>query len=468
MKAKAAYFPFLAVIFIFQTFTVLPVDAVTKIMPLGNSITQGFSSGESDLTRQVAYRKVLFDRLTAAGYDVDFVGSRNNGSAIFGNVDLADHEGHPGWSDYEIVNGAPGDPDPNNRLVTWLNDHQPSIVLLHIGTNDLDPDPNGADDVEAILDEIDVYSLDVWVILARIIAREDDICSGSPPTTNTDTTTFNNNVEAMAQARINDKIVFVDMECGAGIDYSNQLLGGDMWDTLHPYTSGTGYAKMADVWFDDGLSLILPVANAGTDQTVDEGNTVTLDGSGSVDPKGGNLSYKWVQLVGTPVLLSDDQAEKPTFSAPDVGSSGDTLIFELTVTDEGVLDSTDTTGIEVHNPASGGGSGGGGGGCFISTAAYGAPMMPNPIVLREFSDRFMVTNFVVKGFVDFYYTYSPPADFIAKHDTLKAMVRLCLWPLVGICWVALQLGIGPIVGFLVLLLIMIVAIPFPLLRKGGL
>jgi hypothetical protein len=219
------------VAFALLSINVSAFGAQIKIMPLGDSITQGSSSGESVQAKQVAYRKALFDQLND-----------------------------------EIVNGVPGDPDPNNKLATWLNVHQPDIVLLHIGTNDLDPSDTGPDDVEAILDEIDVYDLDAWVILARIIAREDDICSGNPPITGTDTTTFNNKVETVAQGRINDKIVFVDMECWAGIDYRRQPLG-DMNDLLHPYAFGTGYDKMADVWFA-GLLQILPVADAGLDQSV--------------------------------------------------------------------------------------------------------------------------------------------------------------------------------------------------------
>jgi len=82
-----------------------------------------------------------------------------------------------------------------------------------------------------------------------------------------------------------------------------------------------------------------------------------------------------------------------------------------------------------------------GGGCFIATAAYGSLMAPHVKILRDFRDNFMLDNPVGKRFVRFYYNYSPPlADFIAKHDTLRTMVRISLFPVVGVCWIALKLG----------------------------
>jgi fibronectin type 3 domain-containing protein len=85
-----------------------------------------------------------------------------------------------------------------------------------------------------------------------------------------------------------------------------------------------------------------PTADAGPDQTVDEGQTVTLDGSNSFDPDGSVVSYSWTQIGGITVTLSEKTAVQPTFTAPDVGRDGASLTFQLTITDDGGLQSTDT------------------------------------------------------------------------------------------------------------------------------
>jgi hypothetical protein len=91
--------------------------------------------------------------------------------------------------------------------------------------------------------------------------------------------------------------------------------------------------------------------------------------------------------------------------------------------------------------------------CFIATAAYGSMMEPHVKTLRDFRDKFMLDNAAGKRFVRLYNTYSPPiADVIAKHDSLRAMVRIILLPVVGMSWVALKIGPVSAMGFLLLLI----------------
>ncbi len=90
-----------------------------------------------------------------------------------------------------------------------------------------------------------------------------------------------------------------------------------------------------------------PIAAAGPNQTVNEGQLVGLDGSNSLDPDDGIASYAWVQTSGPQVTLSDPNRQQSTFTAPDVGAGGDSLTFELTVADNNGLQSTDSCVVNV-------------------------------------------------------------------------------------------------------------------------
>lgn len=78
-----------------------------------------------------------------------------------------------------------------------------------------------------------------------------------------------------------------------------------------------------------------PTANAGPDQTVDEGNMVSLNGKGSTDPENDALSYKWTAPAG--IVLSSESSPNPTFRAPEV--STDTQYIIRLVVNDGLLDS---------------------------------------------------------------------------------------------------------------------------------
>jgi hypothetical protein len=72
-------------------------------------------------------------------------------------------------------------------------------------------------------------------------------------------------------------------------------------------------------------------------------------------------------------------------------------------------------------------------GCFIATAAYGTAMEPEVQTLRDFRDNHLLTNSVGTVFVNTYYTVSPSiADFIREHDTLRAVTRGALKPVIAV------------------------------------
>lgn len=108
------------------------------------------------------------------------------------------------------------------------------------------------------------------------------------------------------------------------------------------YASATGSLSSAFANFGGSTVFMIsdkslgefPVADAGMDQTVETGATVLLDGSGSTDPGQNPLTYKWTQVGGDIVTLSNPSAENPTFEAIAPGLYS----FELVV-NNGIVDS---------------------------------------------------------------------------------------------------------------------------------
>ncbi|MCH7960617.1 MAG: hypothetical protein IID08_10825, partial [Candidatus Hydrogenedentes bacterium] len=116
-------------------------------------------------------------------------------------------------------------------------------------------------------------------------------------------------------------------------------------------------------------------------------------------------------------------------------NSPQTILVTLTVTEEAIA--TTSTG------------GDGGGGCFIATAAYGTPLTAEIDTLRAFRDEVLLSHWVGAGFVDAYYSASPPlADYIAEHDTLRALSRGVLYPVIWLAGLSLH---SPFAALLLLL-----------------
>ena len=191
-----------------------------RIMPLGDSITQGVLGSTDD----TGYRRALYLSVTAAGYSVNFVGSQAHG--IPTDFDR-DHEGHSGWRADQI----------RDNISSWLTTNPADIILLHIGTNDISQNQtvsSTVSEVNQILDGIDARSTATVVFLARIINRNDGYSAA--------TTNYNAQLQVLANTRIagGDLIIVVDQE--AALNYPS-----DLDDAVHP--NDAGYTKMAQCWF---------------------------------------------------------------------------------------------------------------------------------------------------------------------------------------------------------------------------
>jgi lysophospholipase L1-like esterase len=196
---------------------------LVRVMPLGDSITDGQAGRNS-------YRYFLYRKLVDAGLGVDFVGGRirnDVGDPPNFNFDQ-NHEGHSGNRADQIL----------ANVVTWVQDHDPEVVLLHIGTNDIWQGQSVAgtvNEVAQIIDAIRSVNSSIRIVLAQIIPL-----AGFEPLI----ADFNGQLATMAAAKVaaGANLGVVDMHAGFS-------LSGDTDDGVHPNNSGAG--KMADRWFDE-------------------------------------------------------------------------------------------------------------------------------------------------------------------------------------------------------------------------
>ena len=95
--------------------------------------------------------------------------------------------------------------------------------------------------------------------------------------------------------------------------------------------------------FTAEIQNVAPIADGGADLTIDAEQTITLDASNSMDPNGDPISFSWRQVEGPSVVLDELFSLRLEFLPPLPG----TYAFELTVTDDKGLKSTDKVTVVV-------------------------------------------------------------------------------------------------------------------------
>jgi lysophospholipase L1-like esterase len=209
-----------------------PASGPCKIMPFGDSITQGYDVAGG-------YRAPLFHLALAANREITFVGSANDYSVPTVD-DVAfprNHEGHGGYT-IEGNNGIA------QFVSTSIPNYEPNIITLMIGTNDINGNNNlseAPNRLGKLLDSIFMRDPNILVVLAQIVPTRSE-------GTNNAIETYNAAMPNLVSTRVSNgqHIVLVDMYSAFTNDtnYQQSLLG----DNLHP--NQAGYEAMADVWFE--------------------------------------------------------------------------------------------------------------------------------------------------------------------------------------------------------------------------
>jgi lysophospholipase L1-like esterase len=213
-----------------------PSGTDCTIMPLGDSITDGF-------TVRGGYRIPFFQRAQRDGKQFTFVGSRLNGPDTVDGVPFPQqNEGHSAHTIYD----APQAPIPRIGISNYIPDSiprfHPDIVLLMIGTNDVDGSvdlPNAPRRLGTLIDsiiELDSHSL---IVVAQITPTMQDPL-------NQRIEAYNAGIPAVVEARAaaGKHVMLVDMYEAFVQDpaYKSKFLA----DRLHP--NSAGYQVMSDVW----------------------------------------------------------------------------------------------------------------------------------------------------------------------------------------------------------------------------
>ncbi len=136
---------------------------------------------------------------------------------------------------------------------------------------------------------------------------------------------------------IDNTVVF--LESGATITGGNPASNTAVRTRANMPTTGDAGRKV------DGTSTA--TADAGPDQEVQTGATVTLDGSGSSTLANPTFTYAWTQTGGVTVTLDDSTAQMPSFTAPSVRTD---LEFALVVNDGTNPSTGDTVSVAVRPP----------------------------------------------------------------------------------------------------------------------
>jgi lysophospholipase L1-like esterase len=214
-----------------------PASASTiQIMPLGDSITWGYP-GLNQPADPGGYRGRLYNDLTAAGLNVQMVGSTNENST--GLPAAAQyHEGHIG---YGVSDSTTLIPSLNNNISTWLGPTgtHPDIVLLMAGTNNIIGNyeyQQAPYQLGALVRRISELDPKATILVSTLLPLAN-------PALEAEVQTFNARISGPDGVIASVRKTGVKTEL---VDLGSLLTTADLADGIHP--NPTGYTKLAAGW----------------------------------------------------------------------------------------------------------------------------------------------------------------------------------------------------------------------------
>lgn len=234
-------------------FSMLNAVGAWRILPLGDSITDGFSVPGG-------YRVELNRLLVQAGCPARFIGTQTDTGLPASEREK--HEGHSGYRIDQI----------NSGITQWLESvDDPDVILLLIGTNDYGQEhetDQAVNRLDQLLERIATLRPSARIIVANLLRRTDN-----PTANNAIQREFNPAIPGLVNKHVakGQRVYFLDMCAALGPD--------DLIDGLHP--NPTGYHKMAASWFG-AIQKIVAVESAGVSVINFDG--ASLDGSANHVP----------------------------------------------------------------------------------------------------------------------------------------------------------------------------------------
>jgi len=224
------------------TFAPCPTDGTPcKILPLGDSITLGTNYQGGYRIKLYAHAVTDKKNITFVGYDTANPPTAATLSALgsAGSAFVAKHEGHYAWTIQQVDDLVTGVSTGSQDGVNYAGkkvvaDARPQIVLIHLGSNDVQVQPSGASDrLAKLIDHVVSDAPNALVVVASIIPL---------PAKASNVSALNQAIPGIVSARAaaGKHVIFVDQY--AGFNGKTGLM-----DSVHPYEAG--YEQMSVVWY---------------------------------------------------------------------------------------------------------------------------------------------------------------------------------------------------------------------------